>query len=505
MKSMSADRAIPAANDCRWTADIGAKIMDTQIEIRTLQHFIGGEWVDSESGETFQDLNPLDDSIYAYVAKGSGDDMRKAISAANAAFPTYKDTTPTERERWLLRVAELMEERKAEMVDCLVDEIGSPISKALFEFNKGLTMIRAAAGMCRNVRGETIPSDAPGKFSMSIREPLGVVAVITPFNVPLIKNTRLVANALAVGNTVVHLPSEMAPHLTALFAELVSEAGFPPGTYNVVNGNGAEIGDDLTSSKEVDFVTFTGSTVVGQRINEICAKNKTPNTLELGGKSPTVVLADADLDKVMPLAARSILMFAGQACIASSRFYVERPIYDEFVKRFAMVVSKAGMGDLRDPNTVIAPAISERQRNRIKSHIEDAVAKGATVVAGGEWQGNRCQPTLLTDVTDNMTVCKTETFGPVTSIYPIDSYDEGLVKANDSEYGLSSAIFTNDINKALHFARNIGAGMCHINGPTIHDEAHVPFGGNGESGVGREGTDADMEAMTVLKWITVQL
>jgi acyl-CoA reductase-like NAD-dependent aldehyde dehydrogenase len=479
--------------------------MNLSTEIKTLQHFIDGKWVDAQGGETFEVLNPLDDSLYAHSAKGSDDDMRAAVSAAKAAFSGYKETTPTQRERWLLRVAELMEDRQAELVNCLIDEIGSPVQKAMFEFNKGLTMIRAAAGMCRNVRGETIPSDAPGKFSMSIREPLGVVGVITPFNVPLIKTTRLVANALAVGNTVVHLPSEMASHMTVLFAEIIADAGFPAGAYNVVTGFGHEIGDALTGHKDLSFLTFTGSTVVGQHINEICAKNKTPATLELGGKSPTVVLADADLDKVMPLAARSIFMFGGQACIGSSRFYVERPIFDEFVKRFGMIAGKVGMGDLRDPNTVIAPIISDRQRKRVKDHIADAVAKGATVVAGGAFEGNRCRPTLLTGITEEMTVCKTETFGPVTSIYPIDSYEEGLEKANDTEYGLSSAIFTKDIDKAFHFARNIGAGMCHINGPTIHDEAHVPFGGNGESGVGREGTDADLEAMTKLKWVTVQL
>lgn len=478
--------------------------MDTKTETKTLQHFIGGTWVNAEDGGVFDVLNPLDDSLYAHAAKGTSADMRAAVAASKAAFPAYRDTTPTQRERMLLRVAELMEERQKDLVDCLIDEIGSPLQKAMFEFTKGLTMVRAAAGLCRNVRGETIPSDRPGTFSMSIREPLGVVAVITPFNVPLIKTTRLVANALAVGNTVVHLPSEMAPHLTVLFAEIVAEAGFPPGSYNVVTGMGHEIGDDLTGHPDVDFVTFTGSTVVGQHINEICARNKTPNTLELGGKSPTVILADADLDKVMPQAARSIFMFAGQACIGSSRFYVERPLYDEFVKRFTGMIEKIGMGDLRDPNTVIAPIISPRQRERIKSHIEDARTKGATVI-GGEWDGNRCQPTLLTGVTEAMTVCKSETFGPVTSIYAIDSYEEGLDRANDTEYGLSSAIFTKDIDKAFHFARHVGAGMCHINGPTIHDEAHVPFGGNGESGVGREGTDADMEAMTELKWVTVQL
>ncbi|MGB0785541.1 MAG: aldehyde dehydrogenase family protein [Alphaproteobacteria bacterium] len=470
-----------------------------------LQHFIDGEWCDSESSDTFEDLNPIDDSIYASVAKGNPNDMSRAVSSAKTAFLSYKDTSPTDRERMLLRVAELMEMRKDDLVNCLIDEIGSPIQKAMFEFVKGLGMVRAAAGMCRNVRGETIPSDRPGTFSMSIREPLGVVAVITPFNVPLIKTTRLVANALALGNTVVHLPSEFSPHLSVIFAEIIAEAGFPAGAYNLVNGIGAEIGDTLTGHNDVNFVTFTGSSVVGQHISQICAQNRTPNTLELGGKSPTVILADADLDEVIPLAARSVFMFGGQACIASSRFYVEKPIYQEFVKRFSMIAGKVGMGDLRDPSTVIAPIISPRQRERVKQHIADALSKGANVSAGGGWEGNRCQPTLLTEVSEDMTVCRSETFGPVTSIYPIENYEEGLRLANDTEYGLSSAIFTKDINKAFHFAKNVGAGMCHINGPTIHDEPHVPFGGNGESGSGREGTDADLEAMTELKWVTVQL
>lgn len=479
--------------------------MNNHTDIRFLRHFIGGEWKDAAGGRTFDVFNPLDDSLYARAAQGGVEDMAQAVAAAKSAFAGYRQTLPKERERWLLRVAEIMESRRQELLDCLIDEIGSPLQKAMFEFDKGLTMVRAAAGMCRNMRGETFPSDRPDTFSMSIREPLGVVAVITPFNVPLIKATRLVCNALAVGNTVVHLPSEMAPHLAVLFAQIVAEAGFPPGSYNVVTGIGAEIGDSLTGHEDVDFVTFTGSSVVGQHIADICARNKTPVTLELGGKSPTVILADADLDKAVPLAARSIFMFGGQACIGSSRFYVERPVFDTFVERFARVAERVGMGDLRDPDTVIAPIISERQRARVRDHIADAVSRGANVVTGGKWDGNRCQPTLLTGVTEDMTLCRAETFGPVTSIYPIDSYEEGLARANDTEFGLSSAIFTKDINKALHFARNIGAGMCHINGPTIHDEAHAPFGGNGESGVGREGTDSDLEAMTELKWITVQL
>lgn len=478
--------------------------MDGSSEIKTLQHFIGGEWTDAEDGGKITSFNPIDDSVYCHAAAGTGNDMRKAIAAARAAFPAFKATTPTERERMLLRAAELLEERQDQIVNCLIDEIGSPIGKAKFELGKGLAMLRAAAGMCRNMRGETIPSDTPGMMSMSIREPLGVVAIITPFNVPLIKNTRLVANALACGNTVVHLPSEMAPHLTVLMAQIFHDAGVPAGAYNVVTGNGAEIGDDLTSSTDVDFVTFTGSSVIGQHVHEICAKNKTPNTLELGGKSPTIVLADANLDKVMPLAARSIFMFGGQLCIGSSRFYVERAIYDEFVKRFTMIAGKMGMGDLRDPNTIMAPIISERQRNRVKDHIEDAKAKGATVLCGGEFEGNRCRPTILAEVREDMTVCRTETFGPVTSIYVVESYEEALEKANDTVFGLSSAIYTTNLEKAIHYATNSGAGMVHINGSTVYDEAHVPFGGNGESGVGREGTDADLEAMTKVTWVTIQ-
>ncbi|MCG8440485.1 MAG: aldehyde dehydrogenase family protein [Caulobacterales bacterium] len=473
--------------------------------VKSLQLWIGGEWRAASGAETFEDLNPLDDSLYAVAAKGTAADMRAAVAAARNAFSTYRKTPPNEREGWLLNAADQMVRRKGDIIDCLIDEIGSPIGKAMFEFDKGVSMTRAAAGLARQVRGETIPSDTPGKLSMSFRAPRGVVACITPFNVPFIKAARLTANALAVGNTVVLLPSEMAPHLSVLVAEIYRDAGLPAGAFNVVTGYGHEIGDSLTGHADVDFVTFTGSSVVGQHINELCAKNKTPVTLELGGKSPTIILKDADLSKVIPVAVRSIFMFAGQACIGTSRFYVERPLYDAFVEGFAEAASRVGMGDLRDPGTVIAPIISERQRNRVRTHIEDAVAKGARVVTGGEWSANRCQPTVLTGVTEAMTVCKEETFGPVTSIYPIDSYEEGLAKANDTPYGLSSAIFTNDINKALDFAQNSGAGMCHINGPTIQDEPHVPFGGNGESGVGREGTDADLEAMTELKWVTVQI
>ncbi len=467
-------------------------------------------WIDgapraARSGEVFDSLNPEDDSVYCRAAHGGPQDMLDAVACAKATFVTYGETLAKDRERWLQKAAEVMESRKDAFVDALIDEIGSPRKKADFEFNKALGMLRAAAGMCRHVTGKTLPGDYPGRFSMSIRKPRGVVACITPFNVPLIKGIRLTAHALATGNTVVLLPSEMAPHVSHLIAEVYAEAGIPAGAFNVVTGFGHEIGDTLTGHPDVDFVTFTGSSVVGQHINELCARNKTPVTLELGGKSPVVVLADADMSKTIPAICHGIFTYQGQVCMGGSRIYVERPIFDNFVQAFAKAASSLPMGDLRGENTIIGPIISDRQRGRVRSHVEDAQSKGATVVIGGGWSGNRPEPTILTGVTEEMVVCRQETFGPVASVYAVDSYDEALAKANDTNYGLSAAIFTQDINRALHFAQNVGAGMAHVNASPLHDEPHVPFGGTGDSGVGREGTEADLEAMTEMKWVTIQL
>lgn len=467
-------------------------------------------WIDGApraalSGAVFDSLNPEDDRVYCRAAHGGRQDMLDAVACAKAAFATYGETMAKDRERWLQKAADVMEARADDFIDALIDEIGSPKKKAAFEFNKALGMLRAAAGMCRHVTGKTLPSDYPGRFSMSLRKPRGVVACITPFNVPLIKGIRLTAHALATGNTVVLLPSEMAPHVSHLIAEVYAEAGIPAGAFNVVTGFGHEIGDTLTGHPDVDFVTFTGSSVVGQHINELCARNKTPVTLELGGKSPVVVLADADMAKTIPAVCHGIFTYQGQVCMGGSRIYVEGPIFDSFVQEFAKAASSLPMGDLRGENTIIGPIISDRQRGRVRSHVEDAQSKGATVVTGGGWSGNRPEPTILTGVTEDMVVCRQETFGPVTSIYPVDSYEEALEKANDTTYGLSAAIFTQDINRAMHFAQNVGAGMAHVNASPLHDEPHVPFGGTGDSGVGREGTEADLEAMTEMKWVTIQL
>lgn len=466
--------------------------------------YIDGDWRAATDGGTFESLDPESDAVYAIAARATAEDVDTAVAAARVAAKTYGVSTPREREAWLHKAAALLEERRPRFIDALIDEIGSPLRKANFEFGAALDMMRASAGMTRRVNGEVLQSDVPGRMSFAIRRPVGVVAAITPFNVPLIKGVRLTANALAAGNTVVLLASEMAPGIASLLAEVYHDAGFPAGAFNLVTGFGAEIGDSLTGHPDVDFVTFTGSSVVGQHIAELCARHRRPNTLELGGKSPMVVLRDADLPKAIAAACHAIFTYQGQVCMGASRIYVERPVYDAFLDGFAAAVRTLGLGDLRDIATVVGPIISTRQRDRVRRHIEDAMAKGGTVVAGGKWHGNRCEPTILTGLTDAMMACREETFGPVTAVYPVADYDEALARANDTAYGLSSSIFTQNLKNALHFARNTGAGMCHVNGSALHDEPHVPFGGNGESGTGREGTVADLDSMTTWTWVTIQ-
>lgn len=465
--------------------------------------WIGGGWANALDGVSFDDRQPEDAIVYATVAKGGVEDVRRAVAAAKLAFRTYGRSLAKDREAWLMEAAHLLLQRKAQFMDALIDEIGSPLKKAEFEFGKSLSMLRAASGMARQATGLVIPSDHAGRLSISIRKPVGVVAAITPFNVPLIKGVRLTANPLALGNTVVLLPSEEAPVIALMLADLYSAAGIPDGAFNVVTGYGHEIGDALTGHPDVSMVTFTGSSRVGAHIQRICAEGNKKVTLELGGKSPMVVLADADLAKAVPAAIHGIFTYQGQVCMGNSRIYVERPVFEPFLAAFGAAARKLGMGDLRSPDTVLGPIISQRQRERVRQHIADALEKGATLVTGGNWQGNRCQPTILTGVIEAMICCREETFGPVVSVYPVDSYEEALRCANDTEYGLSSAIFTRDLERAMHFAQNIGAAMCHINASALQDEPHVPFGGNGASGSGREGTQADIEAMTELTWVTI--
>jgi len=471
---------------------------------KIFEHWIDNACSPASDGGLMDSLNPLDDSLFAKVADGTPEDIDRAVKSAHERFQSFSKTSTNDREAWLCKAAELLEVRVEQFIDLLIDEGGSSRKKAEFETNKAISFIRGAVGIVRQMSGKTLPTDYPGRLSMTMRYPRGVVAVITPFNVPLIKATRSCANALATGSTVVLLPSEEHPVLSLKFAELLADAGFPPGAVNVVAGNGYKIGDSLTGHPLIKTVSFTGSSVVGKHIQQFCAAHNKHVTLELGGKSPLVIMDDANLQEAIQGAVRGIFMHQGQACVGSSRIYVQKGIYPKFTEMFTAIASKLGMGDLRDPDTVIGPIISEKQRKRVRDHIEDARSKGAEIATGGTWEGNRCAPTVLLNVSEEMDVCKQETFGPVVSVYQIEDFDEALSKANDTVYGLSSAIFTSDLKNALEYAQQIQSGMVHINGPSITDEAHVPFGGLGDSGFGREGTEADLEAFTELKWVTLK-
>ena len=472
--------------------------------IAQYQHWIDGKDTDSSNKRFFVDLNPIDDSVYAHAAQGTDRDMTAAVEAAHASFQKYRNSLPKEREAWLLRAADILENKAREFVETLVDEVGSPILKAQREVETSIGILRSAAGATRQLTGKTLPTDVSGRMSMSIRQPLGVIAGISPFNVPLIKNIKHSAMPLATGNTVVLLPSEHAPVTALKVANLFAEAGFPSGAFNVVTGFGTEIGDTLTCHPLVRMVGFTGSSRIGHHISGLCGKHAKRYSLEMGGKNPLVVLEDAELKKAVQGSVIGSFLYQGQICMASSRIYVEKSIHEEFLSNFLAASRNLGMGDLRDPSTMIGPIIHEGQRSRIKKHLHDAISKGATVHCGGNWQGNRCEPTVLTGVDDQMLINHEETFGPVTVVHSVDSADEALRLANASKLGLSASIYTSNLRQAMRFAEKLEAGMVHINGTTIQDEPHIPFGGVGDSGFGRESTDPDLAEFTEWKWITVQ-
>ncbi len=467
--------------------------------------WIGGQWCAAAEGKTFVDRQPEDDSEYAVAARAGHADVDAAVAAAHVAFQSYRGTLAREREAWMLRAAQLMEERSDAFAQVLVDEIGSPIMKAQFEIQYAIAHLRTAAGLSRRVGGQTMPSDSPGRLSMSVREPIGVFACVTPFNVPLIKAMKQCTGPLATGNTVVMLASEEAPVLATKVAQLFHDAGFPPGSFNLLTGIGHEIGDRLVEAPAVRALNFTGSTRVGRHLSELCGRHMKRALLELGGKNPMLILEDADLDAAVQGAVMGMFLYQGQACMAASRIIVARPIYDTFLERFTAAAKALSLGDLREPSTVIGPIISERQRQRIRDHIADAQSKGAKLLCGGDWLGNRCQPTILTGVGEGMTCFREETFGPVTSVYPVDDLAQALEMANDTAYGLSAAVYTRSLESAVQASQALQAGMVHVNAPTLYDEPHAPFGGVGDSGMGREGAATDIDHCTEWKWITIQM
>ncbi len=469
------------------------------------QLFIDNEYVSSVSGVYTDDMNPANNTVYARVQNAGKADLERVLSSSQKAFETWKDMLPSARERLFLKVADLMEERAKELQDVLIDEAGSTLLKAGYETHHTPNFLRSMAGEVRRVKGETYVSDYPGVKSLCIRRPLGVVVSIAPFNFPLLLGVRKIGFALAAGNTVILKPSEMTPVIGLKLGELFRDAGFPPGVLNVIPALGSELGDSLITDKRVRFVTFTGSSKVGRQVGATAAAHGKRFALEMGGKNPVIVLKDADIDYAVDTAAFSNFMHQGQICMTGSRVIVEAPIYDEFVDKLAKKVSGIKYGaDPREPGLIVGPLIRTTQAPFIKEQIEKAVAEGARVLTGGNYEGNVFQPTVVADITRDMSIFRTELFGPVASVIKANDHLHALELANDSDYGLSSAVLTNDLQKAIFMAEGLEAGAVHVNGPSVRDEPVIPFGGVKDSGYGREGGHFSIDEMTELKWITIQ-
>lgn len=474
--------------------------------MKEYQLYIDGQYTPSASGEYTDDMNPATNEAYARIQNAGKQDLEKVLASSAKAFETWKDVGPSQREKLLLDVADLLEQRSQEFADILIDESGSTLLKAGYETHHTPVFLRSMAGECRRVKGETYLSDYPGVRSYSTRRPLGTVLSIAPFNFPLLLSIRKIGFALAAGNCVILKPSEMTPVIGLKLGELFTDAGFPPGVLNVIPGLGSEIGDDIIADPRIRFVTFTGSSAVGKHVGVQAAKGMKKFALELGGKNPMIVLDDADIDYAVDCATFSNFMHQGQICMTGSRVIVEAGVYDEFCEKMAAKVSGLKYGnDPREPGLIVGPLIRTTQAPFIKEQVDQAAAEGARILIGGNYEGNVFEPTIVADVSDQMSIFRTECFGPVASIIKANDYVHATDLANDSVYGLSSAVITNDLQKAMIISENLECGSVHINGPSVRDEPVIPFGGRKDSGYGVEGGHFSMDELTELKWITVQV
>ncbi|TJW43092.1 MAG: aldehyde dehydrogenase family protein [Mesorhizobium sp.] len=465
------------------------------IDGRHRQMFIDGAWVDARSGRTMETRNPATGAVIATVPRGDRWDIDLAVAAARKAFDgPWSRFKPYERQVLLLKIADLFEKHWEEISRSDTTDMGMPIVRTRANRNRVIGMLRYYAGMATALHGETIENSLPGEVvSFTRKEPVGVVGAIIPWNAPTAASIWKIGPALATGCTIVLKPSEEAPLTPLLIADIMNEAGVPAGVVNIVTGTGAEAGAALAEHMGVDKIVFTGSTATGQSIIRASAGNLKRVSLELGGKSPVIVCADADLDKAVPVAAMSVFANSGQICIAGSRLFVERSVHDEFVERLAAYARGLRIGDGIDPATEIGPLVSEKQLHRVASYLEAGTAEGATLVTGGARltegalaAGHFVAPTVFAGVSDDMKIAREEIFGPVISALPFDTLDEAVARANNTPYGLAAGVFTQNVATAHQLSRKIRAGSVWVNTYHAIDPA-VPFGGYKMSGYGREG------------------
>ena len=466
---------------------------------------IGGE--PRAAAATFQRVNPVTGAVATIASAATPADAIAAVEAAKAAFPGWSALGPGARRAALMKAADALEAKVADFVDAMMEEIGATEGWARFNLMLSVSMVREAAGLTTQIGGEVIPSDKPGCIAMAIREPAGVVLSMAPWNAPIILATRAIAVPLACGNTVVLKASEQCPRTHGLIVQAFVESGLGGGIVNLVTNapqDAAEVVGAMIDHPAVRRVNFTGSTAVGRIIAMRCAQNLKPALLELGGKAPLIVLEDADLDEAVKAAAFGAFMNQGQICMSTERIIVVDAIADAFAQKFQAKVATMAVGDPREGKTPLGAVVDTKTVTHVQSLIADALAAGARQINGGDTDGVLMPAHVIDGVTPAMKLFRDESFGPVVGIIRARDEAHAIALANDTEYGLSAAVFTRDTARGLKVARQIQSGICHVNGATVHDEAQMPFGGVKASGYGKFGGKAGIDSFTELRWITME-
>jgi len=456
---------------------------------------------------TFERLNPVTGEVATTAPAATVEDANAACDAAAAAFPVWSALGPNARRALLNKAADALEAKAPQFIEAMMGEIGATQGWAGFNLMLAAGIVREAAAMTTQISGEVIPSDKPGCIAMALREPVGVMLGIAPWNAPIILGVRAIAMPLACGNTVVLKASEQCPRTHGLIVEAFEEAGLPKGAVTLVSNapqDAAEIVGALIDHPAVRRINFTGSTAVGKIIATRAAGHLKPVLLELGGKAPLIVLDDADLDEAVKAAAFGAFMNSGQICMSTERIIVVESVADAFVAKFRDKVGSMPVGDPSEGKTPLGAVVDQKTVDHVKGLIADALGAGAVQVNGGEANGVLMPAHVIDKVTPEMKLFRDESFGPVVGIIRARDEAHAIELANDTEYGLSAAVFTKDTARGLRVARQIKSGICHVNGPTVHDEAQMPFGGTKASGYGRFGGKAGIDSFTELRWITIE-
>lgn len=465
------------------------------------QCFIDGQWLNADNGQVIQVVNPATDEIIGTVPKMGGNETKRAINAAQTAQIAWRKKTAKERSVILRRWYELMEENKDDLALILTLEQGKPLAEAKGEIQYGASYLEWFAEEAKRVYGDTIPGHMADKRISVIKQPIGVTAAITPWNFPNAMITRKAGPALAVGCSMVLKPASMTPYSALALGVLAEEAGLPPGVFNIITGSSGEIGGELTSNSIVRKLTFTGSTEIGAQLIQESAGTVKKLSMELGGNAPFIVFEDADIDAAVEGAMMSKYRNAGQTCVCANRFYVHDSVYDQFIEKFKHAVTKLKVGNGLNKDVTIGPLIDRNALKKVKEHIDDAVNKGATVVMGGKaLEGCFFEPTILSNVPFNALVSKEETFGPLAPVYRFESEEEVIHLANDTEFGLASYFYANDISRITRVSEALEYGIVGINTGLISNEM-APFGGIKASGLGREGSKYGIDDYLEIKYL----